>query len=91
MGGKIEQLRVWGGPFRCGSERHPHRAILATKTKAEAIKTLGVTEYFFRSWWSETGNEKEVSIATKMPKTIFISKDRYPRKYEIYKREGGAD
>jgi hypothetical protein len=43
---------------------------VATATKHEAARILRVSDYYLRTWGSETGNEHDIEVATKRPREV---------------------
>lgn len=72
----MKKLKVWGG-----SASGMYREIVATKTKKKAIELFGVSYSRFKDYYCETGNEKEIAIATSKPNTVFRAKDNYSGVY----------
>ena len=67
----MRKLTVWGGlKFVNGKQL---RTIIATKTKKEAVKKLGISIYEFNTWWCETGNDIETEIALKNDGIVFVA------------------
>lgn len=70
MKGKI--LKVWGmADFN--DEGKQERAVIATPTKAEAIRAFNVSSYYFNNYAAQTFNEFECKVALGNPgKKIFV-------------------
>lgn len=63
-------LKVFGGDMF----NHQHkqvRTIVAAHTQKEAAKLTGLSLYYFREYWCETGNDDELSIALSAPGIVF--------------------
>ena len=75
------KLKVWGGLIFV--EGKQIRTIVATRTKKRACEILRMSLYEFNTYWSETGNKKELEIALKFPNTVFIAIDD---REKIFKR-----
>jgi len=71
-----KKLKVWGGmSFRTGKQS---RTLVAAYTKKRAMEILGLTSSAMTNYWSITGNEVEVAVATSKPETVFCAiKDGY--------------
>ena len=65
------RLKVWGGHLHIGDAKGQRRAIVATRTKAEAAKAFGVSMYWLNLYGSQTGNAEEIAVATAEPGVVF--------------------
>ena len=65
------------------------RAIVATKTKKEAMEAFGQTSYTFKNYTAETGNEVELKVALADPGVVYECHDHcspLKRKYKKAKK-----
>lgn len=62
-------MKVYGGLDMRGGKQI--RVIVATKTKKRATELFEVSIPTFNTWYSETGNKKELEIALAEPEVIF--------------------
>lgn len=68
----MRPLVVWGvSNWRPGVGQT--REIVATRTKKEAIKLIGCSEYYFNGFSSRTGNDVEVALAMGRPGVVFYT------------------
>ena len=71
-------LKVWGGLTYTAKKASPNgsreaRTIVCAPSQRKAVELLGavpgnrcyVSLYYFREYWAETGNQKELEIACK--------------------------
>ena len=68
-------MKVWGTSqyfTRINGKNFQARAVVATKTKKEAAKLLGLSMYMMKNYACETGNEKEITAAMKKPGTVVV-------------------
>lgn len=73
--------RVWGGmlPTREGQRR----CIVATKTKKRAAELMRCSLYYFNYYISETGNDREIAIATGVPETVLVQTERHKKLFKV--------
>lgn len=64
-------IKVFGGLIFLGGKQV--RTIVAAKTKKRAAELLKISTYELNTWWSETGNEKELETALSSPETVFCA------------------
>ena len=64
----MKNLKVYGG-LETRQYGEQHRIVVATTSKARLVRILGVGIYIVNTWWAETGNKREVELATKNPHT----------------------
>ena len=80
----MKKYKVWGGEiFIEGKQK---RAIVATKTKKEAINLFQVSYHRFINYCCETGNETEIKIALSKPNTVFYT-DIYDYSIKNYREK----
>jgi hypothetical protein len=53
------------------------RCIVAANNQKEAAAIVGLSLYYMRMYWSETGNKEEVAAALARPRTLLFSKKDY--------------
>ncbi len=66
----MSKLKVYGGSVIIG--RKQARAIIATTSKKEVAKIVGVTLYKIRTYWAATENKSEIDVATSNPGVMYI-------------------
>lgn len=68
----IRKTKVYGGQAFYQGE--PHRVIVRTTSKRKAVeelsKVINISLRYFNDYWSETGNEKEISL-TRNSESVF--------------------
>ena len=67
MKDKARKLKVWGGAtFAGGTQRRTLVCAASKKRAVELLSSVGLSTTLnaFITWWSETGNSVELSIAT---------------------------
>ena len=70
MKGKL--LKVWG-MYDFNDQGKQERAVVATRTKAEAVRLFNVSLYHFNNYAAQTFNEFECKVALENPgKKIFV-------------------
>lgn len=62
-------LKVFGGVGM--GPRSQTRRIVATTSQKKAAELVGWSLHSFRQYWTETGNEVEVQVATATPGVVF--------------------
>lgn len=65
----MKQLKVWGG-IGLNKKRKFVRTIVATSTKKKAVELLDISMNEFNTYWTETSNPKELTLALKKPETV---------------------
>ena len=58
---RMRKLKVWGG-----SKYGKRRYIVCASTIKEALNLTDISYSYFHNYWSETGNEEELSIANEI-------------------------
>ena len=66
---KHKRLKVFSGCLMHHGKQL--NTIVATHTQKEAAKLLGISLYELRNYWSETGNDIEINVATSKPGVVF--------------------
>lgn len=66
----MKQYKVYGGNRMDRGVQV--RVIIATTSMAKAALAAGVSLGYVKTYWSVTGNEKEISMATAKPDTLII-------------------
>jgi len=82
----MRKLKIFGGTHRVKNNRDQVRMIVGATTKKRAVElinqhTARITMREFNDYWMETGNDKEVELATNSPETIFYREDRYDSEF----------
>lgn len=68
----MKKIKVWG-LYDLNNQGKHERAVIATRTKAEAVKAFNVSLYYFNLHAAETANKFEVKVALENPgKKIFV-------------------
>ena len=67
----MKNYKVYGGNRTYKSKQK--RIIVAAKSQKEAAALFGVSYYIFKTWYCETGNDLELSVALSNPGTVFVS------------------
>ena len=68
---QMKTMKVFGGLVFRGSRQV--RTIVAAKSKTKAAEAVHETLHQFRSYWCETGNATELSIALARPGQVFMA------------------
>lgn len=83
----MAKLKVFGG-LVFGDQHKQCRAIIATTSQAKAADSVGVSLSHFRGYWSETGNEVELSTALAKPGQVFMERGSRDRDFRPVVRVG---
>lgn len=67
----MRKLKVWGG--MTFHKNKQVRAIIATRTKKEAIAKLNMSASHFNNYWCETGNDLELTTAIAKEGVVFVA------------------
>lgn len=76
----VRRLKVYGGlVMRADGQK---RAVIAAHNAQEVADAVGATAHYIRGYWSETGNEEEITQAMASPGTLLVETSRYSGKYQ---------
>ena len=73
----MAQLKIWGGltffTVKGDHSNRQKRAVVAATSKKKAAEIVGMSLYEFNKYWSETGNQHEISSARSWPEKMLIA------------------
>ncbi|MBT8449620.1 MAG: hypothetical protein KJO69_08015 [Gammaproteobacteria bacterium] len=80
----MAKLKVFGGMGHMGGEQM--RFIVGAYSQKKAVERLqeagvDVTMHYFKSYWSETSNSVEVSLAHREPEVVFVKPKYHSQEY----------
>ena len=82
----MKKLKVYGGSFIIRGKQM--RSIIASSTIKQALEVLKdvcINYSYFKDYWCETGNEKELEEALKQPYTLFYKDlDDWNGEFKLY-------
>lgn len=90
-----KKLKVWGWAklldndtvARLGLPQQTHnqyRCIVAAASKRRAAELVGSSMYEFNGWWSQTGNQTELAVATE--EGVWVAPRQGRESVDVYKR-----
>lgn len=50
------------------------RCIIAADNQKEAARIAGLSLYYFRAYWTETGNKGDINAAMAQPRTLLFTR-----------------
>jgi len=82
----MRKMKGFGGSFVINGKSQ--RGIIASDTIKKAVEILAIVYipyYYFKDYWCETGNAKELKIALKQPYNLFCKDiDDIDGEYKIF-------